>query len=61
MTLRDLIEKAGGELDRPIYFLPSPECPDYINVVSAVVGTDDGMTDENGDQLPSDAIVLFPN
>ena len=61
MTLRDLIEKANGNIDRPVFFLPSPEAVRYTAVESAVVlGTEEQVSDENEDRVPAGAILLFP-
>ncbi len=45
-----------------LYFLPSPESPDYIEVAtSAVVKDNEDMEDENGEPLPIGSIVLYPH
>lgn len=68
MTLAELIKRAGGNLDREIYFLPTPESKDFIQAVSGSFGSgqaptleEDRAFDESGEELPHDAIILFPH
>lgn len=50
-------------IDNGLYFLPSPESPDYIEVATSTVVNpqDTDMRDANGGLLPTGAIVLFPH
>lgn len=70
-TLSDFAEKMVKSAKNPVrnlikdkglYFLASPDSTDYIEVASMmVVGDDSALEDENGEQLPAGATVLFPN
>jgi hypothetical protein len=50
-------------IDNGLYFLPSPESKDYIEVASSltVPANQTDMEDENGERLPEGSTVLFPN
>lgn len=63
MTIRELIEKAGDDLDRDVYFLPAPEAVDYLEVSGAMLvpAAANDMYDESGEPLPVGALVLFPH
>jgi hypothetical protein len=63
MTLRDLINRSGGELDRPLFFLPFPDANEYIEIESMLLMKEEDleMLDDWGNPVPSNAIVLFPS
>jgi hypothetical protein len=61
MTLRDLLEKANGDLDREIFFLTSPNCLDYLQAETAyIVQNKENMNDSNGESVPEGSIIIFP-